>query len=262
MKKLSSWIILAAGLLCGHWATADDSPTDAVFQYSTINALLDGLYDGDLTIKHLSDYGNMGLGTVNGVDGELIVLDGEFYHVKADGHAYPLTPERETPFAVVKYFTTDHSEPLPAKLDYAALQKHLDKGIKTPNFFQAIRIDGTFSFLKVRSIPKQSKPYRPLAEVVHDDQVTFDYENAKGSLIGFRTPEYMKGLNVPGYHFHFLSENRKFGGHVLALVTTGGTIQFDEAASFQMALPEVEAFAELNLGASRKKELDKVEKGQ
>ncbi|MEZ5584180.1 MAG: acetolactate decarboxylase [Candidatus Competibacteraceae bacterium] len=262
MKKSLLWIVVTAVLLSGQWARADDEATDALFQYSTINALLDGLYDGDLTIKQLSSFGDIGLGTVNGVDGELIALDGEYYHVKADGRAYPLTPERETPFAVVKHFTTDHSEPLPANLDYPALQQHLDKGIKTPNFFQAIRIDGTFASLKVRSIPKQSKPYRPLAEVVQDDQVTFDYENAKGSLIGFRTPEYMKGLNVPGYHFHFLSEDRQYGGHVLALVTAEGAIRFDEAADFHMALPEVEAFAELDLGASRNKELDKVEKGQ
>src|SRR5215213_11187751 len=75
-----------------------------LFQASTIGALLDGAYDGDLSFAELAEHGDLGLGTLNGLDGEMIALDGEFYRADVDGHIDDVAPEERTPFAVVTQF--------------------------------------------------------------------------------------------------------------------------------------------------------------
>ena len=63
-----------------------------LFQASTIGALLDGAYVGDVTIGELSEHGDLGLGTLNGIDGEMIVLDGRFYRADVDGAINEIDP--------------------------------------------------------------------------------------------------------------------------------------------------------------------------
>src|SRR6478752_2893720 len=75
-----------------------------LFQASTIGALLDGAYDGDLTFAELAEHGDLGLGTVNALDGEMIAVDGEFLRVDAAGDVHPVAAEERTPFAVVTWF--------------------------------------------------------------------------------------------------------------------------------------------------------------
>jgi len=82
---------------------------DVLFQTSTINALLNGVYDGDISFQELKQYGGFGLGTVNALDGEMIGLEGKFYQIKADGIAYPVDDSMKTPFAVVTFFEPDKS---------------------------------------------------------------------------------------------------------------------------------------------------------
>ncbi len=262
-RRLSLSILAAAFALaaCG----ADDAPApqpvmDTVFQYSTVNALLSGLYDGDMTLAELAAKGDTGLGTINGIDGELIVLDGKFYSALANGTVRELKPEDKTPFAVVAHFRPERQAGLPDGLDYKSLQSLTDQLVQAPNHLQVIRIDGTFPEMKVRSEPKQSPPYRPLAEVLEDEQVVFELENVTGSMIGFRMPSYVAGINVPGYHFHFITDDRKQGGHVLDLELSSGTIKIDDVSNFEMVLPTSAAFQGVKLGGDRMDEIDAVER--
>jgi acetolactate decarboxylase len=71
----------------------------ALFQTSTIDALLHGEYDGDVDFAELSGRGDFGLGTLEALDGEMVALDGGFYQVKADGRAHEIDPRARTPFA-------------------------------------------------------------------------------------------------------------------------------------------------------------------
>ena len=150
--------------------------------------------------------------------------------------------------------------PLPKGLDFSGLNAHLDGLVAGRNDFQAIRIDGTFPSLTVRSEPKQTLPYRPLAEVIKEQQVVFELSDVQGTLVGFRVPDYAAALNVPGYHFHFLTDDRRRGGHVLDIETGEGTIQIDEIRSITIALPDVPGFADMNLTGAREKDLHAVEK--
>lgn len=53
-----------------------------LFQYNTLGALMAGLYGGTLTVGELLEHGDLGLGTLDSIDGELIVLDGKAYQAK------------------------------------------------------------------------------------------------------------------------------------------------------------------------------------
>ena len=59
-----------------------------LFQASTIGALLDGAYEGDLSFAELAEHGDLGLGTLNGLDGEMIALDGRFYRADVEGASH------------------------------------------------------------------------------------------------------------------------------------------------------------------------------
>ena len=257
-KNLCKIICLLVCLTLYAPASASDQDDD-LFQYATINGLLHGLYDGNLSFADLATHGDLGLGTFNHLDGEMVALDGRFYQIKMDGTAYPVDPSRKTPFAVVTWFDVDRKDVLPEGLDYQSLQKVLDQLITNRNHFYAFRIPARLKTITVRSVPAQTPPYPPLAEVVKEE-AKFHYENIEGTLVGFYTPDYMKGLNVPGYHFHFLNNAHTRGGHVLSLTTESGTIEVDEVNEITMLLPDSRAFAEAPLGGDRKKALEQVEK--
>ena len=56
-----------------------------LFQVSTTGALVQGVYNEAVTVGGLRTHGDFGLGTFEGLDGEMVVLDGKFYQAHADG---------------------------------------------------------------------------------------------------------------------------------------------------------------------------------
>ena len=261
---LISSLILASQL---SWACPGDHKghhqcLGGIFQYSNISALLAGYLDGGMSLQRLSRKGNFGLGTLNGLDGELIAVDGTFYQIKADGKAFILPNDAKTPFAVVTVFAPEQSIKLPEKLNYEELQTFLSNQINKHNHIQAIRIDGRFSTLKVRSIPQQKPPYRTLAEINKTDMVIFNHTDVEGTLVGFRFPSYLSSLNVSDYHFHFIDKDRKFGGHVLDLTSASGQIGLKSTNRFKMVLPQDDQFNQLDLNKDFSQDLQAVEKGR
>lgn len=184
-----------------------DSENEIIFQYSTFDALLSGDFEGTMTFAKLAKKGNFGIGTFNELDGEMIALDGIFYQIKSDGQVYPVQPEMKTPFAVVTNFMTDTSFQISNKLTYNQLNELIDQLIPSKNIFYAIKVEGLFEQVITRSVPKQSKPYPDLIEVVKE-QPMFEFNSQKGVMVGYRVPEYMEGINVPAYHFHFMNEEK------------------------------------------------------
>lgn len=229
-----------------------------IFQTSTINALLEGVYEGEVTFGELRQHGDFGLGTFNALDGEMIALDGEFYQVRSDGRARPVADEQKTPFAVVQFFRPEYQQALNDEVDYEQLQDELRKHHQSTNFFYAIRVDGLFSYVKTRSVPRQHKPYPALVEVARE-QPTFEFENVEGSLAGFRFPDYAAGVNVPGYHLHFITRERTAGGHVLDLRLRQGTLYVEHTANFHMELPESGGFLEADLAKDQREAIQEAE---
>lgn len=231
---------------------------ETLFQFSTIDALMQGIYDGPATFARVRQYGDFGIGTVNHLDGEMLALDGVFYQVTSDGKVHVISDTMKTSFATVSFFRGKHRARVPRLGSFSALQKWLDGHLGSRNFFWSIRIHGTFSLVKVRSISRQHPPYRPLAEVAKSERV-FEYRNVTGTLLGFRCPPYIKGINVPGYHFHFLSDDKTMGGHVMGLSIKEGEAAWESHTTFQMCLPDDPQFRRADLSTHDAEALRKVE---
>ena len=163
MKHLLLAITLVI-LICGRSYAQKNE--EVIYQTSTINALLDEVYDGNVTFGELKRHGDLGLGTFNNLDGEMIGLDGEFYQIKADGVAYPVDDSMKTPFAIVTFFEPDKTIVFKKPVNYGQLKLYLDGMLPTENIFYAFKIEGTFKYIKARSVPGQNKPYPPLVEIV------------------------------------------------------------------------------------------------
>lgn len=214
------------------------------FQVSTLAALKVGVYEGSATISELKTHGDFGLGTLEGLDGETIVLDGKFYQIKGDGVAYPVTDNSKTPFSVVTFFRRERSLRLTGQMTYQELQQQLDKQLPTLNLPYAIRLQGTFSALKVRSSDKQTPPYRPLNEV---KQIVFELQNVRGTLVGFRIPQYLNDASGAGYHFHLITSDRASGGHLLDGVFLNPVVDVETLQNWQITLPNTTAFERASL---------------
>jgi acetolactate decarboxylase len=247
--------VIAAG------CSAQYQGRDNLYQVSTIGALMQGVYDGSVRAGDLPAYGDVGVGTFEALDGEMIEIDGVVYQVKLDGTARPAPGDVKIPFAAVTFLDVDQAATLAEPLDAGGLQAYIDKMLPTQNVFFAVRIDGKFKYMKTRSVPAQQKPYPPLTEAVKNQQVS-EFSDIEGTIVGFRCPPYVEGVNVPGYHFHFLDKDRKKGGHVLDLKVDNVAIQLDSTANFIMVLPDNAAFKGANLGAVPQQGLQQVEKGR
>ena len=240
---------LLALLLSGECTAQDD---DALFQVSTIDALMQGVFDGFYSINDLEAQGDFGIGTFH-------ALDGDYYQVKADGVAYPVQGNMTAPFAAVTRFEVDQTAAVQDAGNFTELARQLDRHLPSRNAFYALRIDGTFPYVQTRSVPAQEKPYPRLAEAV-ENQSVFNFTNVIGSVVGIWAPEFAKGVNVPGYHLHFITEDRKAGGHILDIQVANATAQVDVTAGFAMQLPTSGDFYEVDLTGDLQEELEKIEK--
>ena len=232
---------------------------ETVHQVSMLSALLEGQYDGLVSFLELKKYGDTGIGTFEGLDGEMIELDGRFYQVKADGAAYPVADTMKTPFASITYFQADHAQAINEEINFKQLQAHIDSMIANKNIFYALKVTGNFKYVKTRSVPGQQKPYPPLAEVTKN-QPTFEFNNVEGTLVGFLCPSYVEGMNVPGYHVHFLNSDKNAGGHLLDFTMSSGQVEVDATPNFFMRLPDNEDFGKIDMAEDRSQETNIVEK--
>jgi acetolactate decarboxylase len=214
---------------------------DTIFQASTITALSEGGFEGNLSVGELKKNGDFGLGTFNKLDGEMVELDGKVYQIRDDGIAYPVKDTMKTPFSVVTYFDTDRRINVRSPLDCDTLEKAIDKFLPTKNIFYAIKVSGLFENVKARSISEQHEPFPSLAQALKVE-TSFELRSVKGTLVGFRFPSYINGLNVPGYHFHFITDDRKAGGHVLECKTQDVKADVDYSSQLNIKLPDTQGF--------------------
>ncbi|CAN5459437.1 acetolactate decarboxylase [soil metagenome] len=217
-----------------------------LFQASTIGALLDGAYDGDISFGELAEHGNLGLGTLNGLDGEMIALGGRFYRADVDGVINEIDPETKTPFAVVVPFEAADEFDLPSAYSHQQLLDEIDRRSGPESRAWAFRIDGRFASVKARSVPRQQPPYRPLADVIGGQHV-FELDDVEGTMVGFRFPDHSDGIEAPGYHLHFIDSARTRGGHVLDCRLERGRVQVDPSSRLRVELPPGVDLAEPHL---------------
>ena len=230
-----------------------------LFQSSTIVALLEGAYDGDVTFAELAEHGDTGLGTLNALDGEMIALDGRFYRADIDGMVEEIDSTERTPFAAVTWFEESLERELSGPLEHRELLAELDTVAADPESSCALRIEGEFESVRARSVPRQLPPYRPLAEVVADQHV-FELGAITGTLVGFRFPDYAQGLEVGGYHLHFLSADKNRGGHVLGCSVRSAIARIDLSGELHVELPPGVELDSPDLDESTERAVELVER--
>jgi alpha-acetolactate decarboxylase len=228
-----------------HWAatllTHQHGHDAEVYQFSTISALLEGVYDGDATVADLLRHGDFGLGTFNHLDGEMVILDGVCYRLRSDGTATRAAPTDHTPFAAITTFREDFGIQIQTRTSRTELITAIDGKIKSPNLIYAIRIDGHFASLHTRTVMAQKPPYPPLTQATEEQAETV-FTDVSGTVVGFRTPDFEQGISVAGYHLHFLNEDRTAGGHVLDFSIERGDVKVSGASQLHLSLPTSGAF--------------------
>jgi acetolactate decarboxylase len=231
---------------------------DQITQVSVINALMIGQYDGVMPIPELLRYGDFGVGALDHLDGELIVLDGRAYQARGDGKTVPVASNRSTPFAVVTPFERDGEFQCAGIGALSELDARLDNDLPRKNDFVAIRVDGRFATITLRSVKRQEPPFKPLADVAKSQSV-WTHNDVSGTLVGVRCPTWVNGLNVPGYHWHFLSDDHKVGGHVLDCQAAELRVRHDVCRDWLIKLDDSAEFNSANLGADLSQDLRRVE---
>jgi len=216
-----------------------------LYQVSTATALVEGIYQGAVQIAALREHGDLGLGTFESLDGEMVVVDGHFFQVRSDGSVREVQDNVLSPFAAVTAFSPDQSITLENCPDLSYLTSQFDALRQSDNFFYALRVDGTFDYIHARAM-RRTKEGIPLVQAAAV-QPEFEFHNISGTLVGFWTPEYAKSLNVPGYHLHFVSAERTQGGHVLQCRGKNLRLQIQREGDYHIVLPETEDFLKANL---------------
>jgi acetolactate decarboxylase len=228
-----------------------------LYQVSTAGALVEGVYEGAVSVGLLREHGDFGLGTFENLDGEMVVLEGAVYRVASDGVVHAVDDAELTPFAVVTRMGVEAASVLGPIESLDELTTALDALRESSNVFFAVRVDGHFDRVHVRAACRTA-PGVPLVEATAN-QAEFELRAVRGTLVGFWSPPYASGFEVDGYHLHFLTDDRAAGGHVLAVSGAGLEAQVQEEGDVHLALPDTAAFRRADLAHDPRAALDQAE---
>ena len=231
-----------------------------IYLCAPINAVVEGIYEEHIPLSRIKRHGDFGLGTFDSLDGEMLMLDGTVYQMTADGGRVSVIDNTDltVPFACVTFYKPLSHDESDKEMTHDAFMEWLQGLLPSPNICYAIRIDGLFSHVKVRSVPKQEN-YRPLIEVAKDQPV-FDFSDIEGTLAGFFTPSFMSSINVPGIHLHFLSKDFLYGGHLLECCPQNVRAGVQFIPTLELSLPISLDYLTWDFQRDIAQDLDKAEK--
>jgi acetolactate decarboxylase len=233
-------------------------PVHTLFQVSTSGALVAGVYDREVSVKSILEHGDFGLGTFANLDGEMVVLDGRAFQVKGNGSVTEASPDAGAPFAVVTHFSPEiHTDSGPIA-SFKDLEECCDRHRSSGNIFYAIRVDGPFSRVRTRAVTPPSSGTR-LVDATKA-QSEFNFTDINGTLVGLWSPGFSSAFSVQGYHFHFISNDRQHGGHLLDVEAAQLSVRVESLTDFHLALPGSAAFLKADLSKNTAEELAYAEK--
>jgi acetolactate decarboxylase len=215
------------------------------------------VYQEAVSSSLLLRHGDFGLGTFDGLDGEMVVLEGVVYQVRSDGTVHSIDGDTGTPFAAVLYFAPDESVLLPNVSDFAELCSICDKRRPSQNLFYAFRVDGTFTRIRTRAMRRTQSGIS--LKTAAATQPEFEFKDVVGTLVGFWSPQFASSIDIPGYHFHFLSQDRTEGGHVLECAGSDLHLQWEAVKDFHLSMPDTEEFLRADLTTDLSKDLSAAE---
>jgi len=205
-------------------------------QVHTISSLMEGHYDGEVTVGQLRGRGSFGVGTLQGLDGELVVVDGEFWNIGTDGMAHVPADDALVPFAVLADLDDPVTFTLEGPLPHSAFEAEIHRRLPDPDACWAIVATGRFESVTFRSVAHQTPPYRPFAEVLLTDEVLL-HDSLDATLVGFCFPDWASDLDAPGFHFHMLSADHRTGGHVYDHTAARAEVRVARCRSMHLEVP-------------------------
>ncbi len=265
LLTITAAFLLAAPTLHSAENKASDKNTSSkLTQISTLQALLESCYEGIITAGELKKLGTYGIGTFNDLDGEMIMYNGEIYKARATGEVVKVEDSQTIPFANVSLIGQEQiaagTEISGSCGSFSDLKNAILKNIKNYNVPHCVIINFNSAKIRVRSVPAQKRPYPRLVEVVKNQKV-FENDKINGVLIGFYFPKYFQGINATGFHLHFLSTDKNFGGHLLEISGSYNVAALLPQYEFNMLLPKEGDFAKARLyDKAHEKEINRVEK--
>ena len=238
------------------------SKSNVLYNYGIIDAFIGGLYRGTLPIKELKLKGDFGIGAPDMLDGELTMLDGKAYQTKATGETVVLDNNHRTAFSSVTFFKADTIFYIHTNTEQKAVLEAIQNKLINKNAMYAIKISGIFNFVKTRAFPPVKEEPFPVLSTILDRQHFFEHQNTAGVFVGYHLPEYLNGINASGFHLHFLSTNKKQGGHILDFKGEKLKIEIAELKSFELEVPTDKDFQDFQFRKKHNEDLKRVEQGK
>ena len=214
-----------------------------LFQYGTMAGIMEGAFSGSIPLEELLKHGNFGIGTFDGLDGEMIIVDGKIYKTDYYGNSSIQPVSSTTPFASITTFKANYK-----KVDNYTFTNLVSKvnDYLNPNYFYAIKITGTFNKINTRAPKKQIKPYPPLLKVLETQNI-FKCKNSTGVIAGFFSPDCAHGIGVGGLHLHYISNDLKNGGHVFDFKIEDAQIEISNPLDYFLKFPQTKEYKNLNI---------------
>ena len=233
-----------------------------MYQVSTLQALSMGYSRAVISVSELLRHGDTGLGTFENVDGEMILVDGVCCRARADGSVVQAPADTGVPFATVSFLNDERCFDFGFMPDINALKSELDVKIEEHfglNSMHMVRIDGLFEKVCARSEEGYRSHHVTLKNVLEKTQQDFFFGHIRGTLVCVYFPDYMDGINAPGWHLHFLSEDKTLGGHVFDLVMAQGAVRMSKISRLEIQLPNSPAFDTYSLKEASHDEIKQME---
>ena len=234
MKRFFSLLVLVAVAGCSQRDDSAKTWTDTVTVVSLLSDFRQGAYAGRVSFADLLGYGRFGVGAMDALDGEMMMLNGRVYRFDASGAATEVAATNTTPSATVTFFEPDTKFDV-GDLDDEVFKKTMDWKRPAGVGLVAFRVTGKFDVVKTRSVPRQEPPFRPLSAVASNTVVS-EWRDVAGTMVGFYFPESLQDVNWPGYHLHFIDKDRKHGGHVLSFRLRQGRIEMDPCSGLYVMM--------------------------
>ncbi|MDD1776478.1 MAG: acetolactate decarboxylase [Candidatus Methanomethylicus sp.] len=238
---ISVIILVSCAAIYAYWQLSANAAMPAesgetLFQVAMFNVFSMGNFDGFFTFGELAKHGDFGIGTFDGLDGEMVALNGVFYQVPYSGQVLTANYSMKTPYATVTFFEPDQTIHIAGPVNYAELQMRIDESLPSDSAIYAVKVSGTFGYAKTRSVPAQTEPYPTLAEVVKN-QSTFTFANISATAVGFWFPRSMEGVDYVGFHLHLVTDDHLGGGHLLECIVSNVTVELDQTNRYTLVLP-------------------------
>ncbi|GBG97086.1 acetolactate decarboxylase [Lactococcus termiticola] len=183
-----------------------------IFQEGSYRTLNGGFYEGTISLEEALTHGTVGIGTLDGANGEVIILDGIAYHGDAQNQVRFVDGKEKLPYVAVLEHQADKSFELKDLANDQALAEILGQLPSQSTAF-SIALTGNFEKIEISSKPANNTEAYP---EIMAKQPHFTRENIKGSIVGIWSPNHLSGLYGDGFHLHFISEDKDFGAHLVA----------------------------------------------